>query len=61
MVQKIKNLISDRQAASMQGHTAEWKVLRKKIKRFIEQAKTKHYADRVRNLQKQNKTKQNKT
>ena len=39
MTQKIKNLISDRQAAFMQGNTAEWKILRNKIKRLIEQAK----------------------
>ena len=52
MTQKIKNLISDRQAAFMQGNTAEWKILRNKIKRLIEQAKTKYYADRVRHLQK---------
>ena len=52
MTQTIKNLIGDRQAAFMQGNTAEWKILRNKIKRLIEQAKTKSYADRVRYLQK---------
>ena len=52
ITQKIKNLIRERQTAFIKGNTTEWKFLRNKIKRLIEQTKMNYYAERVRHLQK---------
>ena len=50
----IKSLIKDRQKAFSAGQDQEWRALRNKVKREIEQAKQTYHASKIRDLQKAN-------